>query len=383
MRVLHILEPSDGGVAKHLLDLVPAQIARGHTVELVVADRHGFPAALRALGAGVAIADYRPEIGRLAADARVLRRLVALLRRGQWDVVHTHGNKGGVLGRAAAARFGVPVVHSPHGFAYLSQRRRARRGAEARRQLTLQIERALAPVADVIVCVSADERRSAVADGIAPESSFAVVPNGVRLPAAVEADPRVAAVPGGGPVLGYLARLSPEKGPLLFVAALERLAVAAVPFRAVIAGNGPQEIAVRAAVERAGLAERVLIVPFEGESLSLLSAFDVYVLPSLFESLPIGLLEAMSVALPAVAADVGGVHEAVLDGRTGLLFEPGDVGALADSLTRLAGDADLRTRMGSAARAHCREHFSFETMVEGVMDAYERARERRWARARS
>lgn len=379
LRVLHILEPSDGGVAKHVLDLTAALIARDHEVELVVSGGHGFADALRATGAGVAVADLRPEITAAAADLRAARAVAALMRHGRWDVVHTHGNKGGVIGRVVASAFGFPIVHSAHGFAYLSQRRRARRGVEARRMLTLSIERLLAPATDVIVCVSADDRRHALADRIAAVERLAVVPNGVAIPGPVSADPAIAGLPGDGPVLGYLARLAPEKGPLLFVQALARLRGQGVPFRAAIVGNGPQAAEVRRAVEDAGLGDRVAVFAFAGSPFPMLRAFDIYVLPSLFESLPIGLLEAMAVGLPVIAADVGGVAEAVLHERTGLLYAPGDAGALSAAITALLSDGPGRTAMGAAGKAHCESNFSFDVMVDGIVAAYERARARRCA----
>jgi glycosyltransferase involved in cell wall biosynthesis len=105
----------------------------------------------------------------------------------------------------------------------------------------------------------------------------------------------------------------------------------------------------------------------------LLACFDVYALPSLWESLPISLLEAMAAGLPVVAADTGGVREAVANGETGLLHPPGNVAALVSALERLAADAELRARMGAAGRARQATAFSLEAMLAGIDRAYERA----------
>lgn len=378
MRVLHVLEPSTGGVARNVLDLAAAQVARGHEVGAAIADRDGLPAALMATGAGVVTLPFDPRIEAAGADARVLRALAATARRGRWDVVHTHGNKGGVLGRLAARSAGLPVVHSAHGFAYLSQRRRERAGAEARRALTLGIERALAPAADVIVCVSAWERERALADGIADGEKLTVVANGVRLPdGPIAPDPDVAALRvAGEPLVGFLARLKSEKDPMAFLDAVERAGC-----RAVVVGEGELEAAVRARV--AAIGERVAFVPFPGAAQPALAALDVFVLSSLWESLPIGVLEAMAVGVPVVATDTGGVPEAVLDGETGLLVSPADPDALAAAIARLVADAALRERLGAAGRAHCAARFSIDAMVEGIEAAYRRARARRCSSASS
>ena len=360
-----------------MLDLAAGGRA-GDEVGAAVADRDGLPAALMAIGAGVVTLPFDPRIGAVGADVRVLRALAAIARRGRWDVVHTHGNKGGVLGRLAARSARLPVVHSAHGFAYLSQRRRERAGVEARRALTLAIERALAPAADVIVCVSAWEREQALRDGIADPQKLVVVSNGVPLPEPpVTPDAGVAALRvDGEPLVGFLARLKAEKDPFAFLDAVAR-----TECRAVVIGEGELEDAVRARIATMG--DRVAFVPFPGTAQAALAALDVFVLSSLWESLPIGVLEAMAVGVPVVATNTGGVPEAVLDGETGLLVPPADPAALAAAIMRMAGDAALRERLGAAGRAHCAARFSMAAMVEGIEAAYRRARARRYPSASS
>lgn len=374
MRLLHVLEPTDGGVARHVEDLVGGLIARGHAVDAIVGPGHGLAGRLRALGAGVAVADLRAEITHAGADARALATIGRLVRPHRWDAVHTHGNKGGVLGRLCARRAGLAVVHSPHAFAYLAEAHRDRRAGALRRAAFLRLERGLSRLTDVIVCVSDYERRRAIADGVCEEGRLAVVRNAVAAPAEVVPDPRLAHLAGGPPVLGFLARLAPEKGPLVFVDALERLQRDGAAYRAALVGNGPQAQEVRDRVRAAGLGDAVTVLPYEGDTFATLARFDAYVLPSRWEALPIGVLEAMRMSLPVVASDVGGVGEAVLDGKTGLLVAAGDAGALASALARLLADPGGARVMGAAGAAHCEAAFSFGAMLDGIEAVYERAR---------
>ncbi len=362
MRILHLLEPSTGGVAVHVADLVRAQVAAGDSVAAVVADRDGIAERLRAAGADVATAPWQPEITQTGSDVRVLRMLVPTIRAVRPDVVHTHSNKAGVLGRLAARVAGVPVVHSAHGFAFLSQAARPRRGQRARRALTLGIERALAPLTAVIVCVSDWERREALAARVARPDRLVTVYNGVDLPGAATADPRIVALRATGPLVGYLARLEIGKGPLLFLDAVERAEA-----NAVVIGDGPDAATVRA---RSG---EVPVLPFPGTAQPALAALDVYVAPSYWEALGIGALEAMAAGLPVVATAVGGLCEVVVHGETGLLVAPDDAVALAAAIGRLVGDPDLRARMGAAGRARCAQRFSPRVMHAGVRAAYARA----------
>ena len=117
-------------------------------------------------------------------------------------------------------------------------------------------------------------------------------------------------------------------------------------------------------------------------SSDLLAAADIFVLPSRNESLPNAVLEAMAAALPIVASAVGGIPEVIDDGRTGLLWLAGDARALADRLCRVMGDAQLGTRLATAARAEAETRFSFERMVSAFDALYVRELARR-GRART
>jgi glycosyltransferase involved in cell wall biosynthesis len=371
MRILHVLEPADGGVAKHVRDLVAAQVARGHSVQAVVTDRGPLAADLRTIGAGVLALTLRPEMVAPSADLKSAIALGRLLRRGRWDLVHTHGNKAGMIARPLAALRGLPVVHSGHGFAYVTQRHRPRRGQSVRRGLTLAVERLCSPAADVIVCVSEDEREDAVRDRIAPRERLMVVHNGVAPLVTTAPDPRLAAWRSRAvPLIGFVARLHPQKAPLLLLDALAELRVRGVAFRAALVGDGPLADQVRRRVGQLELGDAVVVLPFPGSVAGLLACFDVYVLPSLWESLPIGLLEAMAAGLPVVAADTGGVREAVAHEETGLLHPPGDVAALASALERLIRDPELRARMGAAGRTRQATAFSLAAMLAGIDRAY-------------
>jgi glycosyltransferase involved in cell wall biosynthesis len=381
LRILHVLEPSDGGVARHVHDLARAQIRAGHEVFAAVSPRHGFPKRLRAEGVVVKEVAFRPEMTAIVSDVRSLAPVLGVMRSARPDVVHTHGSKGSLAGRPLGRALRIPVVHSAHGFIYLNQRARPRRGIETRRWLTLNFERALAPLTSVIICVSDWERRNALADRIGRPEQLVVVHNGIEPLEPGAPHPALREVPGDGPLLGFLARFHDQKAPLAFVDALAALRDTGVPVRAALVGEGPLEGAVRSTVERAGLGDRVAVLRFDGDPAPYLAGFDAYVLPSLWESLPIGLLEAMSARLPIVACDVGGVAEVVVHEQTGLLVPPRDTRALADALRRLADDSDAARRMGAAGRARLDAEFTFAAQVRGIDAAYARAR--RWASASS
>lgn len=200
-------------------------------------------------------------------------------------------------------------------------------------------------------------------------SPVEVVPNAVAIPERPE--PRSA--DRRGPVVFlFLARIAKTKGAFDLLEAFASLCSEGVPTRLVLAGNGEVEKA-RAWLKDRNL-DRQVDVPgwVEGEAKSAsFKGADVFVLPSYYDNLPVSILEAMAFGLPVIATAVGGIPEAVADGETGLLVQPGDVGALAQAMKRLASDHRLRAAMAEAARARAEERFSLEAVAARLKQIYQ------------
>jgi glycosyltransferase involved in cell wall biosynthesis len=157
-------------------------------------------------------------------------------------------------------------------------------------------------------------------------------------------------IPGDAPMLATVGNLRAAKGHSLLLEAAEQVRSEFPRARFVIVGQGPLERALRAEVRARGLEDTVLLTGFRDDAPRLVSACDVFVLPSLFEGLSIALLEAMSLGKASVVTRVGGLPEQVTDGIEALVVPPGSPHALAEAITRLLKDEPLRTSMGLAAR---------------------------------
>ena len=172
-----------------------------------------------------------------------------------------------------------------------------------------------------------------------PPGSIRTIPNGVPL-VDLPAAPRLAA----GAVIGSLGRFDEQKGYDVLVRALPQLP----GVTAVLVGDGRDRGAVEQLAAAQGVADRLRVVGWSDEPRAYLAGFDVFVLPSRYEGLPLVVLEAMLAGLPVVASDVGSVAEAVVDGETGLLVRPDDPAAFAQAVGRVLADVDLRRRLGEA-----------------------------------
>ena len=372
MRVLEVFEAADGGIPEHVRQLTVGLSERGN--EITVA---GPPHASQRPGLTAAAREYVPLdlVGSLVAprsDARSLAGLISLLRRGRFDVVHAHGLKPSLLARVVAPFFGAPVVYTPNGFVYRFQHLRPRRSSRARTALVLGAERLLRRRLAALIAVSREERRAAIEDGVAsPERAF-LVENGVSPDLDAAPDPTLVEFRGEGPLFGLVAGLRDQKGLPTLLDALELLAREGTPVRFAIVGNGPFEPMVRTRAAGPELAATTLALPFAGRVEPYLSALDAFVLPSYWEGMPIALLEAAAMGLPAVASAVNGTVEVVEEGRTGLLVPSHDSAALADAIARLATDGELRSRMGSAAREQGAGRFAARRMVDQTEAVYRR-----------
>jgi glycosyltransferase involved in cell wall biosynthesis len=119
-----------------------------------------------------------------------------------------------------------------------------------------------------------------------------------------------------------------------------------------------------------GLAERVRFLGHREDVPALLRSCDIFVLPSLFEGLPVAVLEAMGAGKPVVATAISGTDEAVVHGETGFLVAAGDPVGLAEAIRRLLADPSLALRFGMAGRARVERQFSSETMADRVSEMY-------------
>lgn len=172
---------------------------------------------------------------------------------------------------------------------------------------------------------------------------------------------------GGRSIVLTLARLDFQKG-------LETLieAAALVPdVLFLIAGDGPERARLEAEAEALGVAERVRFLGRREDVPELLAACDVFVLPSLFEGLPVSVLEAMAAGRPVVATSVPGTAEAVADGETGILVSPSDPELLARAIRQVTADPAMARRMGDAGRTRVRRLFSADEMGRKLDSLYQ------------
>lgn len=316
------------------------------------------------LGAKFRDAGFEPRVFTLrrSLDPMCLADLVTQIRRDRLDLIHSHEFTMAVYGAAAARRAGRPHVTTMHGNQTMT--------AALRRRVALRwaFRRSAATIA-----VSVETRRQlAAALGLSTDVADVVV-NGVPDrrgdPAPIREE---LGLSQDEVLLVAVGNLDTRKGHILLLQALQQLRAAGLRtrWRLAIAGGrgGDQRERLEAFAREHGFQDRLHLLTQREDIPDLLAAAEVFAMPSLWEGLPLALLEAMLAGKAIVASRVSGIPEAVSDDVEGLLSTPGDVGSLADALGRLLAEPSLRTRLGAAAQARARREFTVEAMV----DAYER-----------
>lgn len=177
-------------------------------------------------------------------------------------------------------------------------------------------------------------------------------------------------LPGEAPVVGTVGNLTPKKQHRDLLDAAVKVRSEFPDLRVVLVGLGPLESALREQARRLGLGSTVIFAGFRDDVPRVVSAFDVFVLSSVHEGLPISMLEAMALGKPVVVTEVGGIREVVEHGKEGLIVPTGNPAALAEGILTLLRDASMRERFGEAGRRRAAD-FDIRSTVRRIEEVYE------------
>jgi glycosyltransferase involved in cell wall biosynthesis len=308
--------------------------------------------------------------------------MVRIIKRGRYDIVHTHTAKAGFLGRVAARIAGVPhVVHTVHGVTFHEHVN------PLLRRLYVLLEKVGARLCEVMITVGEDVKQKYLAEAIGRRDQYVTIPSGMDLapfeaardsPAGTrEALRREFGFGTEDVVVGVVSRLEPRKGHRFLIEAMARLAPDFPHLKALVVGEGPQRGELEERVRRAGLADRFVFAGYREDVARVISTFDVAVLTSLWEGLPRVLVQYAMLEKPTVTFAVEGAREIIEDGRSGYVVEPKNVADLADRLRRLAVNAADRRIFGHRARQRVEERWNVDLMVERISRLYEEVEARR------
>ncbi|MCL5290231.1 MAG: glycosyltransferase family 4 protein [Bacillota bacterium] len=368
IKVLHVVRPAAGGMKNHLINLIQYTDQTRFDVAVACPPNTALWDELAALGVRTIPISLVGEISP-TRDYAAVHSLVKYLHQSGTTILHAHSSKGALVGRLAAMLARTPVViFTAHNSIFYEE------WPGWKKKLFATVEKFLARFTDKIITVSDALKQELMEWEGLPAKQLTTIYNGIEadkfnIKADTKAIRRSLKIPDLGPVVGTIARLAPQKGISHFLKAASLLKEYQVNF--LVVGDGPLMETLKQEASELGLQNRVLFAGRREDIAEILSILDIFVLPSVTEGLPLTVLEAMAAGKPVVATRVGGVPEAIVEGKTGLVVAPKDPEALAVALAGLMGERDRLLRMGANGQKHVVEKFTVKMMVDKTMDLYQ------------
>lgn len=301
----------------------------------------------------------------------IVKDIVSLLNSQHFDILHTHGGVAGLFGRWSARRCGRPprVIHTLHGIHYLHYRN------FFLKYLYIYLERFFSRSTDAVIFVSDADRERGWRYKLASEDKMIVIKNGIDFESFdsktfMERGRDKTGFDLSGPVVGTVARLHRQKGLLYLFRAVKNVRESVPDVAVWIVGDGALRSSLQGLRRKLDLEETVVMWGERKDAIPLLSRFDVFVLPSLWEGLPYSLLEAAALAKPVIATDIDGVREIVKQGETGLLVPAKDPGRLAQGVIRLLKEREYADSLGQNLRDAAQKEFTLSRMLQKTQALY-------------
>jgi glycosyltransferase involved in cell wall biosynthesis len=308
------------------------------------------------------------------ADLRAVGTLAGLAREWRADVIHAHGYKAQVYASLSAQLFRLPLVATCHGY----QARSSNGGRSSTADLRQRIYGALNGMmlrGYVRVAATSEKLAEMLAAAGVARRKLSVTGNGIDITAFQGAAPAedIVARKAAGFAIGLVARLIPGKGHREMLQALSGVLARYPQCVVFFVGEGAMRGELELEAKKIGVAANVVFTGLRSDMAAVYAALDAVVLPSHAEGMPMVLLEAMSASLPVIATPVGAVPELIVDRKTGVLVDVGDIAGLSQAILRIVAEPEWRAAMADEGMRYVAANFSAERMAAQYREMYEEA----------
>jgi len=347
-----------GGISSYLYTLGCALKERGHNVHIA----SGTPNPEEKFSRCGLICISAPLMTKSEVSPKIifsffkLRKEISKLKI---DLIHSNSRTTQVAGNLLSRHLNIPHVFTCHGF------------------FKPKLSRLLFPCwGSGVIAISREVKEHLVSDLKLDEKKICVINNGIDTGKFGDFSRREVARgnlgAGDSLVAGIIARLSDVKGHIFLLRAMALIRENFPNAKLLIIGEGKTKNALLKEIDNLGIKDNVLLIPEAKNTQEMLSAMDVFVMPSLQEGLGLSLMEAMAQGLAVVGSSVGGIKSLIRDNENGLLIEPADTGGLSQAIIKLFKDPQMRANLGRNARKYICENFSKEKMAEDTERFYKK-----------
>ncbi|QZY55342.1 glycosyltransferase family 4 protein [Crassaminicella profunda] len=369
MKILHITQGTIGGTLEYLKLLLIRLNKKGIHSQLICPSYGPMKKDIENLGIKVYEVDMKREIS-LFADIKSMIYILKIIKTQNYDIVHLHSSKAGALGRIICFFHKIPCVYTPHGWAFNIKTSRAKQLIYA------NIEKFLSLFTKYIINISKYEYVSAVKNKIANEQKLKLINNGID----IEKYKHVCVdkikfkeslkVPKETILIGMVGRITEQKDPISFVKMARKIINRGHNVHFILVGDGELRKEVENEINHQNLNKNITITGWIDQVGNYVKCFDIGILTSKWEGFGLVLAEYMASKVPVVASNVDGIPNVIIDGKTGILVEAGDIDGFADAIIRLIEDRTLYRQFVENGFQRVVSKFNIDRVVDEHVQMY-------------
>lgn len=293
--------------------------------------------------------------------------LKQMVQRHSYDLIHTHGYLADILGFLVSKYLKIPIISTCHGFINES----------AKLSIYNNLDRLVLNKFTKIITVSKSIRDELIHKGVEdkiisviencpqasnPDRDIKIARNTIRTENNIGSQELI---------LGYVGRLSSEKGISYLIEAIALMNIRSFPVKLLVIGEGPQRNDLASLVDSLNLTDKIVFTGFQNNIDEWLTAIDVLVLPSLTEGTPMILLEAMSQGVPCIASAVGGIPQVIDSGVDGILVPPGDPESLFNAMNLLCANSQMKSKISANCSQKIANFYNLDNWARKIEHEYE------------
>lgn len=359
-----------GGAQKHLLGLL-TNLDRGKFNIFLFTAKEGLLLndALAIKGLSVWTSSFLERRINPFKDVAALFEIYHFIKRNNIDIVHTHSSKAGILGRFAARLAGAKaIVHTVHGWSFNDYQ------PFFMRWIYILVERFTAKFSDKLIVVSYCDKAKGLENRIGNNNKYVLIRYGINFREFNVNDcdiRRELGINNRDLAVGMISCLKPQKSPQDFIR-LAKLVNQGLPHtKFILVGDGVLRKKIERLINKYKLSKIVVLTGWRRDIPEILSTIDIFVLTSLWEGMPIAVLEAIASFKPVITTYTGGISEIIHEGDTGFLVPPQDMDSMAEKLKALLMDEALRRQIAQKAKNYINSNFGIENMAKNTQGLYE------------
>lgn len=378
-RVLHIISriQKGGGAEKNTLMTIEGLLNNGYDVTLLVGNDSNVDYAEKSISCPIVKEPYLIRAINPFSDFMAFVKIYKFIKAGDFDIVHTHLAKAGVLGRLAAYLAGTPIIiHGLHGITF-------HKGLNFfSRNIYLFFEKIAGKFTDAFISVGEDLKKIYIEARIGNPKNYFVVYSGVDLNRFYNVDNLSKKEKNNlrtdfglseeDVVIGMIATLEYRKGHKYAIEVAKRLVVNNPNVKFIFVGDGNLKNDLMIDVKKNGLDKNIIFTGYLNEVERVFAVCDIILLTSLWEGLPQVLVQAVAASRPIISFDVEGVREIVVDGKNGIIVPIKNVDCLVDKIKYLISNPEKAILMGKEGRALIGDRWKIERMIEQTVSIYEK-----------